>query len=55
MPKTKSTTPRRVTSIRTQYAPDEIKAVRIAAARSDLTPTAFVKKAAIDAAKGGAK
>ena len=55
MTRTKSTTPKRLTHIRTQYAPDEIKAVRIAAARSDLTPTAFVKRAAIDAAQGGAK
>ena len=55
MPRTKSTTPKCLTHIRTQYAPDEIKAVRIAAARFGMTPTAFVKKAAIDAAKGVAK
>jgi hypothetical protein len=55
MTRTKSTTPRRVTSIRTQYAQDEIKAVRISAARCGMTPTAFVKMAAIDAAKGWAR
>ena len=53
MTRTKSTTPKRLTHIRTQYSPDEIKAVRIAAARCGMTPTAFVKKAAIDTARGG--
>jgi uncharacterized protein (DUF1778 family) len=55
MTRTKSTTPKRLTHIRTQYSPDEIKAVRIAAACFGMTPTAFVKKAAIGVAKGGAK